>query len=103
MNVTVVVEGTSDEETALRVVEYAGLEPFGRPISVGGTARLDSLIPNYVRASVGMPFVVFRDSDGQCPVELVSKLSAKYHPCPTFVLRIAHTMTEAWLLANRED
>ncbi|WP_130866945.1 hypothetical protein [Acidipropionibacterium timonense] len=37
-----------------------------------------------------------------CPVELRNRLFALVDDNPLFALRIAHTMTEAWLMADRQ-
>lgn len=68
----------------------------------GGKTWLDPLIPKF-NIAARHPWVVFRDSDSQCPVILRARLTAAislWHP--QFCLRIAHSMSEAWLLADRE-
>lgn len=97
----VVVEGGSDEATARRVVEAAGHTVHSLRI-VRGTGNLDRKIPNYVKAARRSPWVVFRDSDNACPVELRQRLMEGIPTNEMFALRIAHTMTEAWLLADRQ-
>lgn len=98
--INVAVEGEPDREVASAVVRAAG-----RSVNLvrvaGGKTRLDPLIPKYNRASVQTPWVVFRDSDSVCPVALREDLGAgiaEWHP--SFSLRIAHSMSEAWLLAD---
>jgi len=98
--INVAVEGNSDVGMATRVVSAAG-HIRGKVIIARGKNRLDLKIPQLQRASSWEPWVVFRDSDGKCPVLLRSRLvssEAKYDQ--RFALRIVHTMTEAWLLAD---
>lgn len=96
------VEGLSDEGVARAVIRAAGHE-VGKVFAKGGKTRLDPLIPNYNRAALHEPWVVFRDSDTKCPVELRAQLLQGIDVVsPSFALRIVHPMTEAWLLADRE-
>ncbi|MDU0345257.1 hypothetical protein RWH44_06025 [Microbacterium sp. KSW2-29] len=100
--INIAVEGESDREAAKAVVRAAG-QVVGKIRVAGGKTRLDPLIPKYNAASSREPWVVFRDSDSACPVALRSKLLAEEIDWrSTFSLRIAHSMTEAWLLADRE-
>lgn len=96
----VVVEGESDKATASRVVEFAGRHVLHVTVTRGKT-KLDSKLANYSRAARDQPWVVFRDSDNQCPVSLRQRLLAGIPDNPLFALRIVHTMTEAWLMAGR--
>lgn len=107
--INVAVEGESDREVARSVVMHAG-HRVQRPIAKSpapcrrGKNKLDRLIPKYNIAAVQRPWVVFRDSDSQCPVTLRTRLTAgisSWHP--QFYLRIAPSMSEAWLLADRES
>lgn len=100
--INVAVEGESDREVARAVVTSAGHDV--RSVFVaGGKTKLDPKIPKYNEASRRANWVVFRDSDGECPVVLRQQLTARITEwSPRFVLRVAHTMTEAWLLADRE-
>lgn len=72
--------------------------------SAGGKSRLDGKIPKYAYAARHgrEPWVVFRDSDNVCPVVLRDRLLAGVRVHELFALRIAHTMTEAWLMAGRK-
>ena len=96
----VVVEGESDKAAARRVVEFAGRQVLHVTVTRGKT-KLDSKLANYSRAARDRPWVVFRDSDNQCPVSLRKRLLAGIPDNPLFALRIVHTMTEAWLMADR--
>ena len=96
----VVVEGESDKAAARRVAEFAGRQVCHVTVTRGKT-KLDSKLANYSRAARDQPWVVFRDSDNQCPVSLRRRLLAGIPDNPLFALRIVHTMTEAWLMADR--
>lgn len=100
--INIAVEGESDRETAKAVVRYAGHSVLNVRVA-GGKNRLDPLIAKYNVAARRSPWVVFRDSDSQCPRTLRTRLTAgiaSWHP--HFCLRFAHSMTEAWLLADRD-
>lgn len=99
--INVAVEGESDRAAATAVVEAAG-HSVAKLFIARGKNKLDPKIPNYYAAAKRTPWVVFRDSDDQCPVLLRRTLLARITvPNPKFELRIAHTMTEAWLLADQ--
>ncbi|MCJ1700920.1 DUF4276 family protein [Rathayibacter festucae] len=98
--VNVAVEGESDRGVATAVVRAAG-KSVGIVRVAGGKSRLDPLIPKYNRAAVQHPWVVFRDSDSVCPVMLRQQLSVPIAAWnAAFCLRIAHSMSEAWLLSD---
>lgn len=102
--INIAVEGESDRETARAVVAAAGHE-VGEVFPARGKTKLDPKIQGYIRAAMfgGPGWVVFRDSDGQCPVELRTELlGSADDQSSRFELRIACSMTEAWLLADRE-
>lgn len=100
MIVNVVVEGASDSGAASRLVEHAG-HTVGKLVNKRGKGNLDPDIPKYAKAAEWEPWVVFRDSDSECPVQLRQRLMNSVAHSPNhFQLRIAHSMTEAWLLAD---
>lgn len=100
--INVAVEGESDREASKAVVMSAG-RTVTKVVVAGGKSRLDPKIPKYNEASRRANWVVFRDSDGQCPAILLQQLTAKITVWNSrFALRIAHSMTEAWLLADRD-
>lgn len=75
---------------------------MGRVIDKGGKANVDRDVSKYIQASRSMPWVVFRDTDDACPVELAQRLLPPGDiSSARFQLRLAHSMTEAWLLADR--
>lgn len=98
-----VIEGQSDTGAAKAVALAAG-HAIGKIFVVGGTGQLDQRIAKYNRAAQHSTWIVFRDSDGACPVELRNTLTRNIAGprSSRFSLRIAHTMIEAWLLADRE-
>ncbi|QDZ15443.1 hypothetical protein [Humibacter ginsenosidimutans] len=99
--INVAVEGQSDIEVARAVVGHSG-HVVGKIVVTRGKTNLDPKIVKYAAAAVQTPWIVFRDSDGECPVGLRSRLFPSIPRDRAFLLRIAHTMTEAWLLADRE-
>lgn len=99
--INIVVEGDSDREAAKAIVAYAGRE-VAKVVVAGGKTQLDPKITKYNQAARQSSWIVFRDSDGKCPAQLRTKLTATITTwSPNFLLRIAHSMTEAWLLADR--
>lgn len=101
--VSVAVEGESDMGMARALLESAGLA-LSRPCLVKrGVANLDSLLPRLSRTKIHNPWIVFRDSDNQCPVELRMALIGSRPHDGGFELRFACSMTEAWLLADAEN
>lgn len=102
MNLNLVVEGESDREAAKAIVRAAG-RTVAKVVVAHGKSRLDPRIPKYNQAARRSPWIVFRDSDGRCPAQLRDELGSKITAwSPNFSLRIAHSMTEAWLLADRD-
>ncbi|AXA95950.1 hypothetical protein [Microbacterium sp. PM5] len=100
MIVNIVVEGRSDEGAAGRLIEHAG-HTVGRIIDKRGKTNLDPDIAKYNIAAHHGAWAVFRDTDSACPVELRQRLTAGIETyAPNFRLRLAHSMTEAWLLAD---
>lgn len=100
--INAVVEGESDRQMAIAVARAAGHEVDMLRVA-GGWTRLDPLIPKYNEAAKRANWVVFRDSDAECPVALHDRLTSRIAVSqPRFCVRIAHSMAEAWLLADRE-
>lgn len=100
MIVNIVVEGASDIGATSGIIKHCG-HTVGKVVNKRGKGNLDPDIPKYAMAAEWQPWVIFRDSDNECPVELQSRLMQKVgNPPKTFALRIAHTMTEAWLMAD---
>jgi hypothetical protein len=96
------VEGESDRGAVEALIRHAGHD-VGKIVPAGGKSKLDPKIPKYRQAARATNWIVVRDSDGACPVELIRHLAPASAPeNPRFSLRIAHGMIEAWLLADRE-
>lgn len=102
MLVNYVVEGSSDTGFAQRIIIDSGNE-LGREIVKRGCTKQDAKISGYKKAArIGptVAWLVLRDSDGKCPVELRAEKDDPAQPVPNFVYRVVHTMTESWLLAD---
>jgi hypothetical protein len=98
--INVVVEGTSDEGVARRLIQASG-HTVAKIVVKGGKTRLDPLLANYNRAATHAPWVVLRDSDAECPKKLHARPTSGIGPLSaSFLLRIVHPMTEGWLLAD---
>jgi hypothetical protein len=98
--INVVVEGRSDEEVARKLIQASG-HTVAKVVVKGGKTRLDPLLAKYNRAATHAPWVVLRDSDAECPKKLHARLTTGIGPLSaSFLLRIAHPMTEGWLLAD---
>ena len=101
--VSVAVEGESDTGMVGTLLAHVVIS-LARPCLVKrGVTNLDRLIPGLSRTSINNPWVVFRDSDGRCPVELRTALIGSRPHDGGFELRLACSMTEAWLLADVEN
>ncbi len=100
IHVRCAVEGESDKGMAQALLRHVGLEIIDKPLTKRGTGNLDPLIPKLAKTETYNPWVVFRDADLNCPVELRQKLLGKTPPNPAFQLRLAVSMMEAWLLAD---
>ena len=97
--VSVAVEGQSDTGMVESLLNYVGLA-LSRPCVVKrGASNLDKMIPKLSRAPIEAPWIVFRDSDNRCPVELKKELIGSDRG-NGFELRLACSMTEAWILAD---
>ncbi|MDO5512146.1 hypothetical protein [Corynebacterium sp.] len=104
MVINAVVEGASDLGVAHALIIASGHE-VGAGYAKRGKSRLDPDIAKYARAARyehGRAWLVLRDSDGACPVQLRrSLLSSFSEPAPeSFLLRIVHTMSEGWFLGD---
>ncbi len=102
IRVNVLVEGSTDEPVAKRLLKYSGLEAgiiFGKK----GKPDLLKRLLNYNRAAQFAPWfiVVDLDMDSQCPSQALSK----WLPDPSIGMRfrIAVRAVEAWLLADKEN
>ena len=101
--VSVAVEGESDTGMVRTLLAHVGISLAQPCLVKRGVTNLDRLIPGLGRTSINNPWVVFRDSDGRCPVELRTDLIGSRPHDEGFELRLACSMTEAWLLADAEN
>lgn len=70
-------------------------------INTGGITKLVAAIPRYVQhAAHVQPVLCVADTDGKCPVDLVSTWLPA-HATPKFLLRLAVSEAESWALADR--
>jgi hypothetical protein len=99
--VTVVVEGPSDLGAAEKLLVSCGLK-VGRPIVCRGSAKLDAKLASYARAAERSPWLILRDTDGKCPVELAARLLPPDSRGRLLSFRLAHAEIESWLLADVE-
>lgn len=98
--INIAVEGESDRGAAEAIARAAG-HSVGKLRVARGKSKLDPKVPKYAMAAQFENWVIFRDSDGVCPVELRGALAGVPDLSnPKFCLRIAHTMIESWLLAD---
>jgi hypothetical protein len=100
--VKILVEGSTDELVAKRLLSYAGLEAgtvYGRK----GKHDLLKRLTSYNKAAHFEPWfvVVDLDMDAQCPPQAI----VQWLPNPTkgMRFRIAVRAIEAWLMADREN
>ena len=100
--VSVAVEGRSDIGMVTTLVGYIGLDLARSILVKNGGAKLDVIIPKLARTSVHNPWIAFRDADRHCPVELRTRLIGDRAHDGAHELRLAASMTEAWLLADEQ-
>lgn len=100
--VKVLIEGQSDQGMAKKIVSHSGLSAHTIVVK-NGSGNIDKLIPRLAKTPPGNPWIVFRDSDAECPVKLCGKLVRSAPPNPAFLLRIVHPMTEGWLMADPQS
>ena len=100
--VKVLIEGQSDQGMAKRIIRHSDLS-MGQLVTKHGSGNIDKLIPKLSRTTTNNPWMVFRDSDTRCPVELRRQLTKSAAVNPAFLLRIVHPMTEGWLMADPQS
>lgn len=75
----------------------------GESINVGGRTKLVSSLRRYLQqARHVQPIVCIADTDHQCPVELLHRWMPPHAAHDQFVLRLAVSEAESWVLADRE-
>ncbi|MGH2494819.1 MAG: hypothetical protein ACRDIV_08950 [Ktedonobacteraceae bacterium] len=102
IRVNVLVEGSTDEPVAKRLLKHSGLE-VGTVYGRRGKADLLRRLSNYNQAARFSPWfvVVDLDADSQCP----SQALGTWLPDPSAGMRcrIAVRAIESWLMADRES
>lgn len=102
LRVNVLVEGSTDEPVAKRLLKHSGLE-VGTVFGRSGKPDLLRRLPNYNRAAHFSPWfvIVDLDMDSQC----VKQALQKWLPEPSngMRFRIAVRAIEAWLLTDKEN
>ncbi|WP_288832551.1 hypothetical protein [uncultured Corynebacterium sp.] len=103
LRINYALEGRADVGFAQVLIRETGHTPYLQFVKRGVT-NLDNKIPDYRKAaeldsSVG--WLVLRDGDGNCPVDLRRRFDDGDRVA-TFALRVANTMAEAWLFADKE-
>lgn len=101
MIVNYVVEGESDRYVGERLLQQAGLDA-GHCVVKKGTANLDPDVGKFNEAAKKSGrWLVLRDTDGKCPVELRNRLLSNVAMIQRgFMLRLAHVEVESWLMAD---
>lgn len=102
MDISVGVEGLSDQGVAKAIVRTCGLSVSGFYGNHGKSALLKKL-PGYNSAAAFSPWLVLvdLDNDGSCPGQKRSEWLPQ--PSRLMCFRIAVREAEAWLLADSEE
>lgn len=102
MPVNVLVEGSTDEPVAKKLLKHVGLE-IGTIYGRKGKPHLLERVSIYNQAARIAPWFVLvdLDMDAQCPSEAVASWLSK--PADGMRFRIAVRSVEAWLMADRES
>lgn len=97
-------EGPTDRALARRLIREAGGRPGAdyaqRRGASPGKDYLDKRLRAFNSAARFGPWLILRDGDAECPVELSARLIQ--NPSRWMRLRIVVPMVEAWLIADRE-
>ncbi|MBQ9578911.1 MAG: hypothetical protein IJR28_05200 [Ottowia sp.] len=70
------------------------------PYDAGGVTKLQKRLTKYIDFSRQQPVLCIADTDGKCAVYLLRDW--KIRPSAQFVLRLAATEAESWVLADRQ-
>ena len=102
MPVNILVEGSTDEPVAKKLLKHVGLE-VGVVYSGGGKSRLLQRSPIYNKAAQFAPWFILLDLDADTPC--ASQAIAQWLPNPTngMRFRVAVRSIEAWLMADRDS
>lgn len=101
VRVNVLVEGSTDESVAKRLLQHSGLE-MGKVYGRSGKPDLLRRLLNYNKAAQFAPWLVIvdLDTDSQCAVQALQNWLPE--PSRGMGFRIAVRAIEAWLLADKE-
>ena len=102
VSVNILVEGSTDEPVAKRLLSHVGLEA-GTVYGKRGKPHLLKRLPNYNKAADRLPWfvIVDLDMDTSCPPEAIVMWLP--NPSDGMRFRIAVRAIEAWLMADREN
>jgi len=76
-------------------------EVLQHAINCRGVTNLKKALPRYMRLAHRFPVLCLADTDGKCPVKLLRAWLPKQQP-ENFILRLAVTESESWILADRD-
>lgn len=97
-------EGPTDRAVARKLIKLIGAVPgpdySGRRRASPGRDYLDANVARFNAAAQQSPWLVLRDADGACAVELIARLLPK--PSKLMSFRIVVPAIEAWLLADHD-
>jgi len=83
-------EGATDQAAARKLILHIGAEPgvdySGRRRAAPGKDYLDKRLASFNRAARFGPWLVLRDSDGECAARLAQDCWIKPHPICVFEL-----------------
>jgi hypothetical protein len=98
-SVNILIEGSTDEPVAKRLLNHLGLE-VGTVYGGRGKSYLLERLPNYNKAARFAPWfvVVDLDTDAQCPPQATGRWLP--NPAKGMRLRVAVRAIEAWLMAG---
>lgn len=101
--VNAVVEGESDTGTIRALIKYCEHDVGSIRVKRGKT-KLDKDVSKYNLAAQHNAWVILRDSDSHCPVEVVTMLKERLQGPQSRLckIRVAHSMTESWLMGDRQ-
>lgn len=97
-------EGPTDRAAARKLIRAVGGVPGDdysqRHGASPGKDYLDKRLAAFNASAKRIPWLVLRDADASCAVNLVNELLEE--PAPLMVFRIVVPAIEAWLMADRE-
>lgn len=97
-------EGPTDRAAARKLIRHVGGEPgtdySGRRTAAPGKDYLDRRLSSFNAAAKFTPWLILRDTDGECAALLANRLLPE--PARNMCLRLVVPAIEAWLLADGE-